>query len=89
MGRPGPAERAGGGRVNGYCTDPQSVALSFDALNGQPTRSKRDSMTHGGDPRPIRRPRSRQNASALSLSRKGDPVRYGRSNRVANSGEVY
>jgi hypothetical protein len=73
-GRPCPAERAGSSRIEGRRTDPQPVRLGFIALNGQPARRKRYSMTHDGGSRPIRRPRSGKIASAMSLSHPSTPI---------------
>src|ERR1700761_1841320 len=67
----GPADGAGGVRADGCCTNSQCIGLGFDTLNGEPARSKRYSTTHDDDSLPIRRSRSGQIASALSLSPKG------------------
>jgi hypothetical protein len=67
-GRRCPAHRAGSGHAEWSCVDPQFVGLRFNALNGEPTRSNRDSTTHEGDSLPFRRSWSGQIASALSLS---------------------
>ena len=68
MGRPGPAEWADCGHVEGCCSDSQLVGLGFDAPNSQPAKGERNSLTHDGNLRPIRRQWSGQIASGLSLS---------------------
>lgn len=63
-----PADRAGSGPADGACINPQFIGLGFNAFNGEPARSKRNSTDHDGDSLLIRRSRSGQIASALSLS---------------------
>jgi len=64
----GAADRTRSSHAEGACINPQPIGLGFDALNGEPARSKRDPTTHDRDSLPIRRSRSWQIASALSLS---------------------